>query len=77
MRSKKNVSVTYLLEYANKQLSRNDEYANRKFKAGICVMIERVLFETNNYNGFSFLNKEATHEETNCDGIEFYNRHYN
>ena len=76
MRAKKNVGVAYILGYANIQLSRNDEYADRDFKAGICVMIEKVLCETNNYKGFSFLNKEATQEETNSSGIEHYNRYY-
>ena len=76
MRSKKNVGVIVLLEFANKQLSRTDEYADRNFKAGICVMIERVLFESRNYNGFSFINRDATQEQTNSNGIEFYNRHY-
>ena len=77
MRARKNVGVAYILGYANIQLSRTDEYADRNFKAGICLMIEKVLDETNNYKGFHFLNREAAQDErTNSSGEEFYNRHY-
>jgi hypothetical protein len=73
---KKTTGVKDLLEYANKQLARTDEFATREFKSGISVMIERVLYDTGNYSGFRFLNPGDDSSLTNCDGSEFYNREY-
>jgi len=88
MRSKKNVGVVEMIDYANMQLARTDEFATREFKTGISIMIETVLHKSGNYDGFAFLNTNArltvingitqlsNSEETNCDGSEFYNRFY-
>ena len=76
MRSKKNVGVVEMIDYANMQLARTDEFATREFKAGISVMVETVLHKSGNYDGFGFLNTNAKPEETNCEGSEFYNRFY-
>jgi len=50
------VDVIPLLTWTNAQLKRTDDDATKDFKAGICVMIERVLLNANRYNGFFFLN---------------------
>ena len=76
MKGKKTVGVVDMIEYANMQLARTDDFADRTFKCGISIMIETILHKSNNYNGFNFLNTNATQEQTNCDGSEFYNRYY-
>lgn len=53
---RKTIEVKGMLEWANKQLSRNDEYADGKFKAGICSMITKILMDAGQYNGFMYLN---------------------
>ena len=50
---RKTIEVLKMLEWANKQLARTDEYADVKFKAGICTMIEHLLMETGNYQGYN------------------------
>ncbi|MFW5847886.1 MAG: hypothetical protein ACOCVF_03120 [bacterium] len=52
---RKTYDVQMLKEYANEQLARTDEFADAKFKSGICNMIEHVLLESNNYNGFQYI----------------------
>jgi len=51
----KTVKVSEILEFANEQLSRKDEEATQGFKAGVCSMIQKILFLSNNYEGFQFL----------------------
>ena len=53
MSSRKTIGVKELLEWANHQLGRTDEYADEKFKAGICSMIEEVLHSSENYMGYN------------------------
>ena len=71
--AKKTLPIKDLLEYANKQLARTDVYANNiEFKAGICVMIEFALHQTDAYKGYS-------HNDVNDCGyntIGDYNRKY-
>ena len=63
MKAKKTIEVMQVLEYANKQLRRTDEYADKKFKAGICLMIEEILYRSGNYNGYFELDgSEYTNE---------------
>ena len=52
-RPRKNIEVEPLLDWANEQLKRTDEYADTGFKSGICVMIERILLDAGQYNGYS------------------------
>ena len=52
---RKTIEVSLMLEWANEQLTRTDDYANDKFKAGIATMIERLLLSSNNYNGYMAL----------------------
>ena len=67
------VKVEVLKEYANLQLARTDiEIATPAFKAGICVMIEKVLMESDNYNGFKFIHED----KNNWYEDNFYTRIY-
>ena len=70
MKGKKTVAVNGMLDWANKQLQRTDEFADEKFKAGMCTMIERMLFDTNQYNGYTPLN------DANVGEVGYYNRFY-
>ena len=70
MKGKKTVGVNGMLDWANKQLQRTDEFADEKFKAGICSMIERMLYDTNQYNGYTPLN------DANVGEVGYYNRFY-
>ena len=70
--SRKTVNVLTLLEWANKNLSRDDEFATVGFKSGICTMIELVLMETGNYAGFMFLNNDDSDTGT----LGYYSRQY-
>lgn len=72
MKSRKTVGVQELLDYANTQLARTDEFATVDFKCGIITMIERVLHDTNNYEGFMFLNSEDCKAGT----IGYFSRKY-
>lgn len=49
------VSAVAILDYANKQLERKNDFATSSFKSGVCLMIERILFEAGAYSGFKFL----------------------
>jgi hypothetical protein len=57
-KGKKTIEVKALLEWANMQLARNDEYADVGFKSGIATMIERVLLDSGNYNGYYHLKSD-------------------
>ena len=59
MTSKKTIKVKEMLDWANHQLSRTDDYATEKFKAGISVMIEQLLYRTGNYMGYMCLDSES------------------
>ena len=71
-RSKKTMDVKFMLDYANAQLKRTDEFATKEFKAGICVMIQQMLFRTENYDGFMFLDNT----NTELEGSGYYDRVY-
>jgi hypothetical protein len=71
-RSRKNIEVSSILNYANTQLERTDSYADMKFKAGVCTMVETILMRSNNYKGFVFQNND----DSQFDTIGFYNRVY-
>ena len=64
-KGKKTVEVKGLLEWANIQLQRNDEYADTGFKSGICTMIEKVLMDSGNYDGYMHLDKDDCEFGTN------------
>lgn len=52
---KKTFNVESFKDYVNKQLTRTDDYANEGFKYGLCLAIEHVLFESDNYKGYTDL----------------------
>ena len=52
MKGRKTIEVQKVLDYVNNQLARTDVYADEKFKAGMCTMIERMLYDTKNYKGY-------------------------
>jgi len=70
--SRKTVNVLEVLEYANKQLTRTDEYATVEYKVGVCNMLEMVLHQTSNYAGFMF--HDNADSETGTLG--YYSRTY-
>ena len=69
---RKTIEVKILLSYANTQLARIDETATMEFKYGICIMIEKVLKATDNYNGFVFLNND----DSECNTLGHASRKY-
>ena len=71
-KGRKTIEVSGMLEWANTQLARTDEYADVGFKSGIATMIEHILMDTNNYNGYSHLDVD------NCEfgTIGYFSRKY-
>ena len=69
---KKTVDVLMLLKWANKNLAREDEFATVDFKSGICTMIEMVLHESGNYEGFGF----QDNDDSDCGTLGYYSRIY-
>ena len=63
---KKRIGVLNMLEWANKQLARTDEFATEKFKAGVCCMIEHLLMETGNYMGYNELEYGSEYTNQYC-----------
>jgi len=59
MSSKKTIKVKEMLDWANHQLSRTDDFATEKFKSGISVMIEKILMDSGNYMGYMGLDSES------------------
>ena len=55
MAKRKTIGVIEMIDYANTQLARTDSDATKEFKEGVCVMIERIMFDTDCYSGFQFL----------------------
>ena len=72
MAKRKTFEIQKMVEYANTQLKRTDEFADKGFKAGVCVMIEKILMKTKNYEGYFHLNPN------NCDidTVGYYSRKY-
>lgn len=71
-KKKKTLGVSQLLDYANLQLKRTDPEATKDFKSGVCTMIERVLHDTGNYNGFMFINPDDSDSGT----LGYFSRKY-
>ena len=72
VKKKKTLGVFHMLDYANNQLARTDEYGSSDFKSGVCVMIERILHDTGNYNGFMFLDPNNSDHGT----LGYFSRKY-
>ena len=71
-KGKKTTEVSVMLDWANTQLKRTDEFATTDFKAGIAATIERILLNTNNYKGFGFINNNDSEIGT----LGYYSRFY-
>jgi hypothetical protein len=71
-KKKKTLGVFHMLDYANNQLARTDEYGSSDFKSGVCVMIERILHDTGNYNGFMFIDPNNSDHGT----LGYFSRKY-
>jgi hypothetical protein len=69
---RKTIEVSEMLVWANGHLKRTDQYADSKFKAGICTMIEKILHDTGNYKGFGFINND----DSETDTLGYYSRFY-
>ena len=72
MSGRKTVNVLMLLQWANKNLAREDEFATVDFKSGVCTMIELVLHESGNYEGFGFVDKD----DSETGSLGYYSRVY-
>ncbi len=72
MAGKKNVDVLTLLQWGNKNLRREDEFATADFKVGICSMLEMVLHASGNYEGFTFIDSD----DCNTGTLGYYSRIY-
>ena len=72
MPGRKTVDVLILLKWANKNLAREDEFATVDFKCGICTMIEMVLHESGNYEGFGFVDND----DSETGSLGYYSRIY-
>ena len=68
----KTIKVKPLLDWANRQLARKDEYATQEFKSGIATMIEQVLHQSRNYKGFRFLEEG----DNKVGSKDYYSRYY-
>lgn len=60
MRSKQTIKVDQILEWANIQLKRTDHIATEDFKKGISNMIERILLDAGQYNGYMSLDRDGS-----------------
>ncbi len=69
---KKNVGVQRLLDYGNFQLKRTDEVATKEYKSGICTMIEKVLRDSESYNGYMHLDGDDCEINT----LGYWSREY-
>jgi len=70
--ARKTVNVLSLLEWANENLKRDEEFATVDCKSGICSMIEMVLHESDNYAGFMF----HDNDDSDCGTLGYYSRSY-
>ncbi len=50
IKMRKTCKVKEIIEYSNSQLSRED--LGDEAKLGICMVLEKILFNSGNYNGF-------------------------
>tara|TARA_R110002096_G_C14087732_1_gene677324 strand:- start:21 stop:275 length:255 start_codon:yes stop_codon:yes gene_type:complete len=72
MKARKTIEVEQMVKWANMQLGRTDRDADFGFKSGISTMISRILHNSNNYNGFGFINNDDSEIGT----VGYYSRYY-
>tara|TARA_R110000744_G_scaffold341177_1_gene446478 strand:- start:347 stop:661 length:315 start_codon:yes stop_codon:yes gene_type:complete len=70
--SRKTIRVIDLLEEANKQLRRTDQWATKELKEGVIIMIESALHATGNYQGFAFIDDN----DSKTDTLGYFSRQY-
>ena len=75
IKGRKHFNVLPALVQLNNHLSRKDRVATQEFKAGFCDVIEFVLLNTDNYDGFNFLNNPRN-ESRGSGHSEYYDRVY-
>lgn len=51
--TKNTLKIAAIKEWINKQLERTDEFADDKFKAGMCHVLEHILTKANRYHGYT------------------------
>ncbi len=56
---KKTINVEWLKNYINEKL-KMDVFSDAE-KQGLCLILERVLFDTKNYQGFRWNNENEKH----------------
>ena len=61
--SRKTVKVGSLLEKANFILNNQNVNLNQDVKYGVSLLLEYLINETDNYNGFVYSGKTEAHEE--------------
>jgi hypothetical protein len=59
-KKRKTISVEFIKEYANAQLANPNNTIEEKM--GIITMIEKVLHESNSYNGYMYLSLEPNNQ---------------
>jgi len=53
MAKRKTMNVNQIIDEANKHLARTDDGATQEFKIGVAVLLERILHNTGNYEGYN------------------------
>ena len=61
-----------MIDYANFNLARTDEFATAEFKEGVCMMIEQIMHRTDTYSGFMFINND----DSKTGSFGCYSRRY-
>tara|TARA_R110000868_G_scaffold87457_1_gene244602 strand:- start:106 stop:324 length:219 start_codon:yes stop_codon:yes gene_type:complete len=69
---RKTTNVQEIKEFANMILAKPDHVINIDEKRGIITMIERILHQSGNYNGFMFNDLE----DTNYPSPGWFDREY-
>lgn len=55
---RKTIEVQPLIDFANVQLKRTDYEATKEYKMGVINMLEKILHDSGNYNGYIYNNPE-------------------
>ena len=72
MKNTKTTSVKALIISINYNLARTDNRATVDYKMALCMVLESILMDTGNYQGFGFIDNNDS--ETGSMG--YYSRFY-
>jgi len=72
MKNRKTTSVKALIIHINYNLARTDNRATVDYKMALCQVLESILMDTGNYQGFGFIDNNDS--ETGSMG--YYSRFY-